>query len=375
MERSDGGWVYFAETGSIDLNELLAAQSPSMRDQVEGSVSVRVDGSLRGRRGGETSPIYVLISVPAASFSGVEVENVSVPISVSDGSITISQGSGTMYNGEILFDGEVNLSGRQWGMSVQVAGLDIGKAASPFLEQGGLAGSANANISVRGDFGVLMMMFANGDFRVGEGKIYGFDALRMINNDGMVPFEEVRGSFFWDGNDLWLNPGTQVTAVHRDYLYRFLAVSGSMGLGGRPLRLDFNGNFNVEALNMVLGAMRGVFDLTTGSLTGGRQLIRQALGRVLSIAERDFQDVSFQLRGTWSELHLLNLSIGGGLEGFVPVRDLDSAPTRRRDNRRIQFNINIPIGQGGRSDESAADQFKRQLLDNLLDWTLDPERW
>jgi len=375
LERYEGGWVYFAETGSIDLNQLLTAQTPSMRDQVSGSVSVRVDGTLGGHRGGETSPIYVRVTVPTVSFSGMQVENISIPVTVSNGGISVREGSGAVHEGQISVNADVDLSQRQWTMNAAVSGMNIGKAAAPFLAEGGLSGSAYVNVSARGDFGALMMMFASGDFRVGEGYIYDFAALKMIDDDGRVPFQEVRGSFFWDGGDLWLNPGTQVTAIHGEYLYRFMGVTGSLGLGGRPLRLDFNGNFNVEALNIILGAMRGAFDLTTGSLTdGGRQIARRAIGRAIGLAERDFQNVSFQLRGSWNALQLLNLRIDRSLEGFITTRNADgpSEPERRRDSRRLQFNLNIPVGQGGGNGDNATDQFKRQLIDNILNWALDP---
>ena len=375
MERDEYGWIYFAETGSIDLNELVTSQAPDMKDQVSGSVSVRVDGSLGGRRGGETSPIYVMVSIPVASFSGMQVENVSVPINVSNGAITVRQGAGTIHEGQISINADVNLPGRNWTMTASLAGMNIGKAVAPFLEQGGISGSAYANVSARGDFGALMMMFANGDFRTSAGYIYDFAALKMIDDDGRVPFQEARGSFFWDGGDLWFNPGTQVNAEPGDYLYRFMAITGSLGLGGRPLRLDFNGNFNVEALNIVLGAMRGAFDLTSGSLTdGGRQIARRAIGRAIGLTERDFQNVSFQLRGSWDALQLLNLRIDRSLEGFIPTRNLDDMPERerRRDSRRLQFNLNIPVGRGGGNGENATEQFKRQLIDNILNWTLDP---
>ena len=45
-------------------------------------------------------------------------------------------------------------------------------------------------------------------------------------------------------------------------------------------------------------------------------------------------------------------------------------PDRKENDRKIQFNIKIPTGPGGEDGEDAGDQFKRQLLDNLLNWSL-----
>jgi hypothetical protein len=81
--------------------------------------------------------------------------------------------------------------------------------------------------------------------------------------------------------------------------------------------------------------------------------------------ERDFQDVTFQLRGSWQELRLLNLTIDKSLEEYLPLRD-DAATQRRESEKKIQFNLRIPTGPGGDDETDAQDQFKKQLIDNLL---------
>ena len=374
-ERDNDGWSYVIESSTIDLNNLVSAKTPSMEGQISGSAQFRADGHLRD--GDEGVVLNAEISVPAVSFAGIKAEEISIPIHMANGRVAIHQASGMAYGGKITINADVDLSRSQWVMNANVSGLDIGEAARPFLPEGEIVGSVDINVRARGDYGALMIVFANGDFRTSEGYLHKFDVLERITEDGRVSFREVRGSFFWDGNDLWLNPGTQATAQRGDILYRSLSVNGPMGLGGGGLGLNFNGRFNVEALDTVLSGMRGLFELTSGSLTGGRQLVRRAIGRYLGIADRDFQEVSFQLRGSWSELQLLNLMIDMPLENFVPVRASDSPAERRaRERDRIQFNLRIPTGRGtGGEDEDARDQFRRQLLDNLLNWPFDSELW
>jgi len=300
------------------------------------------------------------------------VEDISVPARAAGNEISIHQGSGMVYGGKIKIEANVDLSKNQWEMDTKISGLDIGKAAESFLAQGAIVGSADVNVKAKGNFGTLMMMFANGDFRTSEGYLHEFDVLKNMTNDGRVSFQEARGSFYWDGGELWLNPGTQATAKPGDFLYKYLAVNGSMGLKDKGLGLNFNGRFNIRALGMILGSLRGLFQLMTGSLTGGGQIVRQAVGKMVGIDERDFQDVSFQLKGGWKELQLLNLKIDKPLEGYLPFRASDSDPEGKEDSRRIQFNIKIPTGSGGSEDgENARDQFKRQLLDNLLNWPIE----
>jgi hypothetical protein len=215
-----------------------------------------------------------------------------------------------------------------------------------------------------------MMLFADGNFRAGEGYIQKVKAFELLAKDGRIDFEEIRGSFFWDGVNLRLNPGTQVTAKRGDPFYRYLSVNGPLGIADKDLNLNFKGRFNINALNTVLGALRGAFQLMTGTLAGGGggQLLRSALGKLIGLEERDFQDVTFQLKGSWSELQLLNLKIDKSLESYLPLKATNAAEEERKENeRKIQFNFQIPVGPGGGEDgEKPGDQMKRQLLDNLL---------
>jgi hypothetical protein len=373
MERNKDGWGYAAETGLLDLNQLISAKTPSMKDQLSGKIKARVTGRLnsRARQDGrktkeQPTPINILVSLPTFAAAGFQVDDISLPIRVEDDHAKMCDGSAAAYDGKINLVADVDLINQQWNATAKVMGLDFAQAAQSFLKEGAVVGSADINIQMKGDFGTLMMVFANGDFKSSEGDIHGFEALKKIAHDGRVAFKEIRGSFFWNGQDLWLNPGTQVTAPPGAPLYRYFAVNGPLGVLGKGLALNCQGRFDVHALNTVLGALKGAFQLMTGSLTGGGQLARQALGKIIGLSERDFQDVSFQLKGSWQELQLLNLKIDKSLETYIPLQN--DEPTSRSDSeRKFQINIKIPTGPGsGGDDEDTKDQFKKQLLDGLL---------
>ena len=258
---------------------------------------------------------------------------------------------------------------RQWEGAVKVKGLDLGQAAKPFMVVGALVGSADVDVQAKGDYGVLMTTFASGSFYVGKGYLHQLDTLKLISKQGRLSFQEIRGSFFWNGRDLWLNPGTQATAEPKDPLYKNFSVNGPLGIRGEGLALNCRGRFNVAALGTVLGALRGAFQLITGGLSGGLQVARQALGNLMGLTNRDFQDVSFRLGGGWEDLQLLDLKIDKSLEGYLPMNELnnqDDPTVGKETKKKLQFNIKVPVGPGSTDDDDPGDQFKRQLLDNLL---------
>lgn len=366
VERGREGWSYLAESDWLDMDQLIAAKMPSMKGRFEGKIKARVSG--RTDRGGKPQPVDVLISLPSFSTAGIQVKDISLPVRVLGNSATIRNGSGVAYDGKIAISADVFMPEQRWKAVTKITGLNIGKAAAPFMKEGEIVGSADVNVNLNGNYGALMMTFANGDFNSSSGHIHKFKVLDKIAENGRISFEKIRGSFFWDGKDLWLNPGTQATAQPGDPLYRYFAINGSMGIPGKGLALNCYGRFDVHLLDTVLGALRGAFQLMTGTLTGGGQLIRQAMGKVVGLTERDFQDVSFQLKGNWKELQLLNLKIDKSLEGYLPLQNLNEKSEENKEaERKIQFNLKIPTGRGGNGDgQDTQDQFKKQLLDNLL---------
>jgi hypothetical protein len=383
MERNEKGWGYAVESGLLDLDQLVSAKVPSMKGKISGNVKARVTGRLQGRRrrrGEEASvstppkppsdkpiPVNVLISFPTLSMAGIQVRDISLPIRVEGERAALRNGAGFVFGGKIGLNADVEMPDQKWSATTKITGLDIGQAAKPFMSQGAIVGSADINVRLKGDYGALMMVFANGDFKTGEGYIHQFDILNSIAKDGRISFSEIRGSFFWDGGDLWLNPGTQATAKEKDPLYRYFSVNGPLGVMGKGLALNCKGRFDVHALDMLLGALKGAFQLMTGGLTGGGQLLRQAVGKLVGYTEHDFQDVTFQLKGSWKDLQLLNLTIDKSLENYLPLKNSDEMQQPTKDDRKIQFNITIPTGPGGGGDgEDTQDQFKKQLIDNIF---------
>ncbi|MBQ9629935.1 MAG: hypothetical protein IJR43_11855, partial [Synergistaceae bacterium] len=181
-----------------------------------------------------------------------------------------------------------------------------------------------------------------------------------------ISFEKINGTFFWDGSDLFLNPGTGARAGADEPLYRYFTINGSCGIPGKGLKLLCDGRFDLKLLDRFLGAMKGVFQYMTGGLT--RNVLRDAAGRVMGLQGRDFQNVSFTLANSWNNLSLENLKVTKPIEEFLPINVLNGDEEKQKSEAKFGIRLKIPTGPGEKSveEESTTEQFKKQLIDNLF---------
>ena len=366
IRREGNGWRYSLTTDALDLNRMLAAKSPSLRGLLDGQVTAKLTGSTRKGKDGAV-PVAVFLSIPKLTASGLTVTDILLPLQISGNTAHLSGGRAVLCKGTVRANAEVDLAESTWQGTASAAGLDLGNLARPFLPEGELVGSADANVRVKGNFGTLMMVFVNGGFTTGPGYLHKVKAVEAVSPIQRITFETIRGTFFWDGSDLWLNPGTQATAGKGDPLYRYFSANGPLGIPGKGLRLLCKGRFDVPLLDKVLGALKGVFQYFTGGLSGGGGLLKGVVGKALGIEKRDFQDVSFALTGSWADLQLLHLRIDKPLQDYLPLEKLNKTEEQKASDKKFRLNLKFPTGPGAKDSEGRTeDQFKEQLLDNLL---------
>ena len=354
-------------TDVLDLDRMLSAKSPSLRGKLAGQVTAKLTGSTKAGKDGAMGPVSVSLTIPRLTASGMTVTDISLPFRVSGGKAHLSGGRAVFCKGTVRANADVDLSESKWQGTVGVTGLDLGDLARPFMPEGEVVGAAEANVRLKGNFGTLMMVFANGDFSTGPGYLHKMKVVEAVSPIKRITFETVRGTFFWDGSDLWLNPGTQATAGSGDPFYRYFSVNGPLGIPGKGLKLACKGRFDVQMLDKVLGALKGVFQYFTGGLSGGGDVLKGIVGKALGIEKRDFQDVSFVLAGSWTDLQLLHLRIDKPLQNYLPLDRLNKTEEQKADDKKFRLNLKIPTGPGAKDTENRTeDQFKEQLLDNLF---------
>ena len=369
LKQQKNLWLYNVKTKPLDIDKAIKTQMPDMSGIAKGNLTVNVNGSTAAN-----SPINIKVnSKELKVIDKIKIQDINIPVVFlpSKNKIEIKNGKATLNNGAINSKVDVDLNKSTWQSNVTVRHLDFGKLAQPFLPEGELIGSVDVDVNAKGNFGVMPTNFANGKFHTGSGYVHKMKIIDSVTPTKKISFEKISGSFYWNGRDLFLNPGTQATAGANEPLYRYFAINGSMGIPGKGLRLLCDGRFDLKILDRLLGAMKGIFQYVTGGLTGNA--LRDAAGRVLGIKKRDFQNVTFTLANSWTELRLLNLKITKSLEEFLPINVLNKEDEeKQRSDTQFKMHLSIPVGPGNESveDVSTSDQFKEQLIDNLFNFGL-----
>lgn len=367
VKIKNGVVYYVVDTEPLDINSAIELQAPEMAGIAKGKAVVHVEGST-----GENAPINVTAKSKGVTIMDkISINDINLPVTylTSKNRVEMKKGTATLSGGEIRTAFDADLSGKttEWNGSVNIAHLDFGKLAAPFMPEGELIGSVDAQVNMKGSSTMGMnLSFADGKFKTGPGCIQKIAILDKITPTKKITFEEINGTFFWDGRDLFLNPGTGARAGLDEPLYRYFTINGACGIPGKGMRLLCDGRFDLKILDRLLGAMKGVFQYMTGSLA--RDVLRDAASRVIGLKRKDFQNVTFTLANSPMHPHLKDLKVTKPIEDFLPIDILNKNEEKQKESAQFKMSIRIPVGKGSQSgeEESATDQFKQQLIDNLF---------
>ena len=364
LSKSGEYWAYKVYSKPLDLETAIETFAPAIAGMIKGSTNFTVQGSTK-----PNDPIRVLaVSRKINAIDKIDIENISLPVRYlpSTNKIELTDGTAIIANGIINSKIEADLNEKKFEGNVKISHLDFGQLANKFLPMGELVGAVDAKMNVNGAFGSMPMTFADGNFTTTPGYFHKLDILEKVTPTKKVSFEKINGSFFWNGQDLFLNPGTGARAPDDEPLYRYFYINGAMGIPGEGLKLMCNGRFDLKILDQLLGALKGVFQYMTGGL--GKNILRDAAGRVLGVKRRDFQNVSFTLANSWENIRLLDLAVTKSIEDFLPIDMLNKSEEEQRETAQFKLRFNFPVGKGNKSveEESTTDQFKLQLIDNLF---------
>ena len=364
--RNDGIY-YIVDTKPLDIDSAIEAQMPDMAGIAKGYAVVHVQGSTR-----PNAPVIINARSDGITvLDKIKIQNISLPVTyhTSRNKVEMTNGRAKLSGGEIksAFTADIGTKMSEWNGNITVSRLDFGKLATPFMPEGELVGSADAYIAMKGSSAMGMnLSFADGRFRTGPGCIQKLHSLESITPTGKITFKEISGSFFWNGQDLFFNPGTGARAGFDEPLYRYFTVNGSAGVPGKGMRLLFDGRFDMKILDRLLGAMKGVFQYMTGDVA--RNVLRDAASRVMGFQGKDFQNVSFTVANSWKDPQIKDLKVTKPIEDFLPIDLLNRDEEKQKDSTQFKMSFKLPVGEGAPSaeDESTSDQLKRQLIDNLF---------
>lgn len=364
IKNQNGVIAYEIKTKPLDINSAVESQMPSLSGIAKGLASINITGNTKANSNINIRAFSNEIKI----MDKIKIKNISLPLifSLAKNKIEMKDGTASLSDGKITTKIDVDLTKKTYEGKVSVSSLDFGKLAGEFLTEGEIVGKANAEANIKGNFSVMPMSFANGKFSTTPGYIHKMSIIDKVTPTKKITFENISGSFFWDGKDVFLNPGTGATAGSDEPLYRYVHVNGSLGVPGKGLNLFFDGRFDLKILDQLLGAMKGLFQYMTGNVA--QNFLKDAAGRIFGVKRRDFQTVSFRLANSWDALRLLDLKITKPIEDFLPIDILNKDEEKQRDDTQFKLNLKIPVGKGDPSieEESPGDQFKQQLIDNLF---------
>lgn len=371
LVRGKEGWeLAFSMDGTrLELQDLVPRFISGAREIVRGAVDARVSGRINadGFQGSGQ------VKAPVLDLWGFRLTDVETPFVTTDDFVTVENGKAKAYGGNVSVVGSVEMGKARWGARMSVRNADLAPALKDALKtEGTISGKADLDFRIANEYGKAFLMDGNGSLKVREGAVEGFSALKSLvplTGSPSIRYSSVNANFNIDGKSVFLLPGTRANAVPGDRFYRYLSVDGSIGEGGN-LDLKSYGEINVRGLNLLLGGLEGLLS-SDGSWSTAT--LQQFLGGVLGGAtRRDFQEVSFNLKGPWRKPTIGDLKvIKHPKESPIPTSPSDPEEKDQLDNIRIT--ITIPTGEGGtKTSEDAGSQIKDQLLEQVIRQILKP---
>ena len=360
-----GTEIELKNTKKIDL----AAAAAALSTQAAGMVSGDADFTASAVIGEKSMKWQGRILSSALGFYNTEAGDIDIPFTWEGGPVLFTGGKGTYYGGRAAISGKLDPSTMRWEGDLTVEAMDLEKATGPILgDRGKITGKGDLTVRANGGGGIVGMVFGGGKLSAKDGALWGFEALKNVSPSGEVPFAAVLASFNLDGRNIFLLPGSRVSAPLGNDVYRYFSASGSLGWNESPLDLKCTGDINVRALNAFLGALQGFIAVDGNPLTDPAFLQKFLTGLLGGMSVRDFRETSFNLKGTLKDPLLTDLKVTSPAAPTVIPKSGGSG----KDETKIKITVEIPTGEGKDTSPSTEDQVKKQLLENIMKQIIRP---
>ncbi len=362
LKPSDKGWSLGFNASGTDVNLY------SLASGLEGVVDGRVNMSMKGDWTNGILSASGKLSSKELSSSGVKLRSVSLPVAIKGTSLTVKGGRANLYGGAGTMDLNVDLTKNTWKGRAEVKSADL----KPLVKDaaslpGEVSGTVDLRLDMSGVAGRAFLVDITGFLKGRAVELSGFKVLDGVTKGKPFKIRDVSANFNLDGQELYILPGSRISAWPGDEVFRYLEASGSIrsssGQDKAPLDLSCGGEVNLNALNAFLGAMRSLFKASIlEGIKDPRALATDILsGLIGGYSSQEFREISLHVGGTFespviSKLKINERGMGSGGEG------LPSSP----GEPRIRIKIDIPTGEGGGQEVEAGDQVKQQIVEGLL---------
>lgn len=318
----------------------LDALDPSLKGLVDGRATLKSTAEINNT----ALTLHGSLRAPKVSVSSVALTQVHVPFNFRKNRLSIPDGTLLLGGGTVHLKAEGNLDKNRYTYSVDGKAIDLKKLTTPLALPADVKGTAEIFYSGKSRLGMLALHQGSGRVRLKEVVVDNYPGQLAVT--GKSPFRIQAGlvSFAVDDDEVYIMPGSTLTAWPDDSNYHFLAFSGTAWKMPRQrphlapsmipddllrnnndmYRLLVNGNVNVRVLNSLLGGLGAVLEAgASGNLSSEglasnilQKMIRSGIStqfRVfdLDVAGKDYGEcrvnkLKFEGEGSYADIGTTN---------------------------------------------------------------------
>ena len=360
-KKESGLEITFESTGrDLDAEKLTEKIMGNLKSTLQGNFNFTCKGKITGHSiRGEGK-----LTSSKMTIQGYNMNNLVIPFTLKGNKMISKGASAGIYGGNALMEGSLDMDKAKWEMGLILKDADLARFSRDFREfKVNSTGKGDLEIALSGVLDKVYLLSGTGSMALREGTVGGFDALKSLTQDGILKYRNLNTCFNLDGGNVYLLPGSRVSAYPDDKVYKYLSFSGALGGPHTNMDLKCSGQINTQALNALQGVIQGI--VRSGNGGDANLLLQDFLsGLVGGYSGPDFRKINFELVGTWSKPALYSLEIDNSTTSAssIPQDDDPGMPNQKE----IKFEVSIPTGEGTDTSESAGDQFKKQVMENLL---------
>lgn len=375
--NAEGKWTTTMQAEGKKLNiRILSAYLP---DEARGHLKGVLDFSFNANGTSDNFHGKGLITSPFLSFYNITSRNINAPFYIQDQYLTIEEALADFYGGQMKLQLAADLKSTKWGGGLAIRSADLTgliRDVAP-LSEGSITGKTDFFLRIAGDTRRTSLLDGGGKLSITDGEVSGFpgvDTVSKAMNNRPLLFKSLVSTFTIDGKNLYILPGSRVTAPADHDAYRYLLADGSANLES-GIDLTFIGNINIRALNIFLSAVQGVLSSTLSVAGDTKAIVSDLLGGIVKgYSSREFRDVHFVTRGKPGQFYFGDFKIAPNAKQTFRPEDLDDPiHTKRIKEQKFMLNIEFPVGSAPsrRKRESLKDQVAGQVLLQALQGILN----
>ncbi|MCR5347475.1 MAG: hypothetical protein K6E38_06835 [Fretibacterium sp.] len=347
----------------------LTKNLPDLKGQLSGKADLTFNliSDAKGNSGKGT------ISSAGVKAFGLNLSNVSLPLSLAGNTFASTGGTAKAYGGTAKNNLTCDLSKSTFTNQLEASGVDVNALIQDAT--GGLGGKITGlgklSLKLSGSTAKQLSYSGSGQFSMGAGAITGFkwlDLATSLYGTKGIQYASVTAPFSIQTGKLILKAGSIIKASKNNplYIYARLPQDGAVNFDS-TLSLTAEGSLNYQLINALVGGGKGSFDGLKSVLKGGKSLENSLKlvfgsgwrGAKEAGSEADFRVMSLRITGKAKSPSFSNIKIGDSTR-----KDDRSAQAKQEANQQPS----APKQNVKKEDvvKKASDKAADKLIDAII---------